>query len=290
MPIRLLRIGAGVLIALALYALLGFWVAPVVALRITNDKLAELAAVPARLEQIRFNPFTLQLELYGLRFGEAGAEQVGFQRLAANLQVDSLWRRQVHLASVELTQPKVQVLIAADGTLNLAQLFKPSNAPEQPATTENDSPFPVTIDTLALSQGYVHFRDARSKAPVEFTYDAMDFQLRHLTTLPKGDAEMELTARGAGGWAAGAGGFGALNNRCQSSWPSASRAAQVSSCWAAMLGSVTCRCARSKEAPVTSKAFSRTRGLPSGLAMAKGARLNRALLTTTWACWVRSRV
>lgn len=196
MPIRLLRIGAGGLIALALYALLGFWVAPVVALRITNDKLAELAAVPARLEQIRFNPFTLQLELYGLRFGEAGAEQVGFQRLAANLQVNSLWRRQVHLASVELTQPKVQVLIAADGTLNLAQLFKPSNAPEQPTTTENDSPFPVTIDTLALSQGYVHFRDARSKAPVEFTYDAMDFQLRHLTTLPKGDAEMELTARG----------------------------------------------------------------------------------------------
>lgn len=196
MPVRLLRVGAGVLIALGLYALLGFWVAPVLALRITNDKLAELATVPARLEQIRFNPFTFEAQLLGLRFGEVGAEQVGFQRLAANLQVDSLWRRQVHLASLELVQPKVQVLIAADGTLNLAGLFKPSNAPEQPAYTQDDTPFPVTIDTLTLSQGYVHFRDSRSKAPVEFTYDAMDFQLKHLTTLPKGDAEMALTARG----------------------------------------------------------------------------------------------
>ncbi|MBF7144546.1 MULTISPECIES: DUF748 domain-containing protein [Pseudomonas] len=195
MPNKLIRVGAGVSIAVGLYALVGFWIAPVVALRIANDQLTKLAAVPARLDQIRFNPFTFELEIFGLHIGAPGSEQLGFEHLAANLQVDSLWRRQVHLARLDLAQPKVQVLISPKGTLNLGELFKPSPTPQAPADPDA-TPFPVTIDQLTLSDGFVHFRDARGKAPVEFTYDALDFQLRHLTTLPKGDAEMELSARG----------------------------------------------------------------------------------------------
>jgi outer membrane protein OmpA-like peptidoglycan-associated protein len=195
MPNKLLRVGAGVSIAVGLYALVGFWIAPVVALRIANDQLARLATVPAHLDQIRFNPFTLQLDVFGLHIGQAGAEQLGFEHLAANLQVDSLWRRQVHLASLGLTKPTVQVLISPQGALNLSGLFKPSTAPAQPANPD-DRPFPITVDQLTLNDGFVHFRDGRGKAPVEFTYDALDFQLRHLTTLPKGDADMQLSARG----------------------------------------------------------------------------------------------
>jgi uncharacterized protein involved in outer membrane biogenesis len=195
LPKRLLQAAGGVSIAVALYALLGFWVVPTVGLRVVNDKLAAMATTPAHLEKIVFNPFTLELTLHGLRFGTPGDEQLAFQRLYANLQVNSLWRRQVHLATLELDQPKVQALIARDGQLNLSQLFKPSAEPEQPAS-EDDTPFPLTVDELTLSNGHVHFKDARSSAPVEFTYDALDFQLRHLTTLPKGNAQMELTAHG----------------------------------------------------------------------------------------------
>ena len=195
LPKRFLQVTAGVLIAVALYAALGFWVVPMVGLRIANDKLAAMATTPAHLDKISFNPFTLELTLQGLRFGNESDEQLAFRQLYANLQVNSLWRRQVHLARLDLQQPTVQVLIGPDGQLNLSSLFKPSNAPEQPPSAE-DAPFPVTIDELNLSGGHVHFRDGRASAPVEFTYDALDFQLRHLTTLPKGDAQMELTARG----------------------------------------------------------------------------------------------
>nr|WP_052469107.1 DUF748 domain-containing protein [Pseudomonas massiliensis] len=195
LPKRLLRIGAGVLIAVALYAALGFWVVPVVGLRIANEKLATMATTPAHLDKISFNPFTLELTLHGLQLGADNDPQVAFSTLYANLQVDSLWRRQVHLLRVDLQQPQAQVLIARNGQLNLASLFKPSPEPEQPAG-EDSTPFPLTLDELNLGGGHVHFRDARGTEPVEFTYDALDFQLRHLTTLPKGDAQMELTAGG----------------------------------------------------------------------------------------------
>lgn len=88
---------AGALLALvALYSLLGFLILPGVALRIANQQLAQYATVPAHLERIELNPFSLELTLWGLQIGEPGKEQVGFDRLYANLSLDSLWSGALH--------------------------------------------------------------------------------------------------------------------------------------------------------------------------------------------------
>jgi hypothetical protein len=77
----------------ALYSLLGFLILPGVALRIANQQLAQYATVPAHLQRIELNPFSLELTLWGLQIGEPGKEQVGFERLYANLALDSLWTK-----------------------------------------------------------------------------------------------------------------------------------------------------------------------------------------------------
>lgn len=85
---------AGAIVALvALYSLLGFLILPGVALRIANQQLAQYATVPAHLERIELNPFSLELTLWGLQIGEPGKEQVGFERLYANASLDSLWTK-----------------------------------------------------------------------------------------------------------------------------------------------------------------------------------------------------
>lgn len=89
-----------------------------------NQQLAQYATVPARLERIQLNPFSLELTLWGLHIGDDKAEQLGFERLYANLQLDSLWSGALHLAEVQLDKSTTEVLFAKDGTLNLAQLFK----------------------------------------------------------------------------------------------------------------------------------------------------------------------
>ena len=94
---------AATLVALvALYAMLGFLILPGVALRVANQQLAAYSTVPAQLQRLEFNPFSLELTLWGLKIGEPGAEQIGFERLYANLQVDSLWTGALHLVAVEL--------------------------------------------------------------------------------------------------------------------------------------------------------------------------------------------
>ena len=193
MPKGLKRALSALLIALFLYSLIGFLSLPGIALRIANQQLAHYATVPASLQRVQLNPFTLELSLWGLRVGETDQEQLSFQRLYANLQSDSLWSGALHLTAVELDKPRNEVLFAKDGTLNLTQLFKlpPSEAkPDQPPS----DPFPLRIGSIKLSEGYLHFQDLRPSEPIEFLYDSMNLELKNLSTLPDDNAEMSLVA------------------------------------------------------------------------------------------------
>ena len=81
MPNGVKRALIGTMTALVCYSLLGFLILPGVAQRIANQQLAQYATVPASLERLEFNPFSLELTLFNLRLGEPGAEQLGFERL-----------------------------------------------------------------------------------------------------------------------------------------------------------------------------------------------------------------
>ena len=198
MPKGLIRAAGALLTALALYSLLGFLILPGIALRVANQQLANYATVPARIERIELNPFSLELTVWGLNIGEPGKEQVGFERLYANLQIDSLWTRALHLADVQLDQPKTELLFNKSGQLNLAQLFKLPPSEPTPADP-NAKPFPLRIDSIKLAGGYVHFQDLRPSEPIEFLYDKLDFELKNLSTLPEDNADMTLVAAGPEG-------------------------------------------------------------------------------------------
>jgi len=154
--------------------------------------------VPARIERIELNPFSLEVTVWGLKIGEPGKEQVGFERLYANLQVDSLWTRALHLADVQLDKPRTELLFDKSGQLNLAQLFK--LPPSEPTPADPDAkPFPLRVDSIKLAGGYLHFQDLRPSEPIEFLYDTLDFELKNLSTLPEDNADMTLVAAGPEG-------------------------------------------------------------------------------------------
>ena len=194
----LIRAIGAVLIAIALYSLLGFLIVPGIGLRVINQQLANYATVPAKLDRLEFNPFSLELTLWGFRVGEPGKEQTGFERLYTNLQLDSLWTKALHLADVQLDKPKTELLFRKDGTLNLTQLFK-LPASEPTPNNPDSQPFPVRVDSIKLADGYLHFTDMRPSEPIEFLYDSMNLELKNLSTLPDDNADMTLVAAGPEG-------------------------------------------------------------------------------------------
>ncbi|MEO4046155.1 DUF748 domain-containing protein [Pseudomonas sp. CAU 1711] len=199
MPKGLHRTAYALAIALGLYSLLGFLILPGIAQRVANQQLAQWATLPARLERVELNPFSLELQLWGLHIGQANKPQMAFQRLYANLQLDSLWRGALHLAEVELERARVELLFAKNGTLNLSGLFKLPATEAEPAQEEPSEPFPLRIDHIALIENALHFEDRRPSEPVEFLYDSLNLQLNNLSTLPDDNAEMQLVATGPHG-------------------------------------------------------------------------------------------
>ncbi|MGV6396727.1 DUF748 domain-containing protein [Pseudomonas caspiana] len=195
----LIRAAVTLLIVFGLYSVLGFLILPGVGLRIANQQLANYATVPAKLERIEFNPYSLELTLWGLNIGTPGKEQVGFEKLYANLQIDSLWTRALHLQAVELIKPKTELLFGKDGTLNLTQLFKLPAGEPAPEDEPASKPFPLRIGEIKLSDGNVHFQDLRPSEPIEFLYDKLNFELKNLSTLPEDNADMTLVAAGPEG-------------------------------------------------------------------------------------------
>jgi uncharacterized protein involved in outer membrane biogenesis len=194
----LIRAIGALLTALALYSLLGFLILPGIALRVANQQLANYATTPAKIQRIELNPFSLEVTLWGLNIGEPGKEQVGFERLYANLQLDSLWTKALHLSDIELEKSKTEVLFGKDGKLNLIGLFKLPTS--EPTPVDPDAkPFPLRIDRIKLADGSLHFKDARPSEAIEFLYDKLDFELKNLSTLPEDSADMTLVAIGPNG-------------------------------------------------------------------------------------------
>ncbi|MHC8296223.1 DUF748 domain-containing protein [Pseudomonas sp. LB3P58] len=230
MPKGLIRAIGALLTALALYSLLGFLILPGIALRVANQQLANYATTPATIQRIELNPFSLEVTLWGLIIGEPGKEQVGFERLYANLQIDSLWTKALHLSDIEIDKPKTEILFGKDGKLNLLGLFKIPASEPTPADP-NAKPFPLRIERIKLAGGVVHFQDQRPSEPIEFLYDKLDFELKNLSTLPEDSADMTLVAIGpAGGQIDWTGNFSLIpiasegklkitNGKMKSFWP-----------------------------------------------------------------------
>jgi len=197
MPNGLKRAVVSLMTALIVYCLLGFLILPGVAQRIVNQQLAHYATVPARLERIEFNPFTLEVRLHSLHMGEPGTEQLAFERLFLDLEWDSLWSRSLHLADIELVGPNAEVLFDIDGKLNLTELFELPGKEDAPE--ENTAPLDLRIDRLQLAGGRLHFADQRTQEPIDFLLDSLDFELLNFATRSDDAADAVLVAKGPDG-------------------------------------------------------------------------------------------
>ncbi len=191
------RWAAGALGLLAAYTVLGFWLVPlVITSQVPGIVHADLER-QASIGQLSFNPFTLRLEAADLRLAEAdGTPLLAIGKLDAQLQWRSVVRRAWSFAEIRITAPGANLLIAADGKFNLAELLDTYQRRTRKAAADDSLPR-LAIDRLALEQGRVELHDRR--AGYDNVFSPIAFQLIHFSTLPdQNDAHM-LSAESARG-------------------------------------------------------------------------------------------
>jgi uncharacterized protein involved in outer membrane biogenesis len=178
---RWILVGVSALL-LGAYAAAGFFVVPRVARSQIEAFVAETLHRKIELGEIRFNPFTLEANVADLKLTEAdGAPLIAFRHLRVNAEVASLWRRGVVLKQLELTAPDVDVIIAPDGSVNLARLAPPAGpAPDKPKGDER--PLRVHIGRLAVVDGRIGFQDQTHTHPFSAALAPIRFSLTDFRT------------------------------------------------------------------------------------------------------------
>ena len=178
------RVLAVVALAVVLYAVAGFVIAPKIVRSALLVNIPKTLGVKAAVGDIHINPFLLQVEVKDFALSGDGGKLVGFERLFVDFEFSSLWKRAYSFANIDIAAPYANATVARDGTLNLLKL-RPKAKPVQTRAVQGTLP-PVRVDSLKITRGSADYVD--DSRPSEFAahLQPIDFELRNFTTGAEG--------------------------------------------------------------------------------------------------------
>ena len=175
-----LSVTAGLLLV---YTLAGFFLVPHVARSAIHDYVENTLGRHVEIGELTFNPYSFVARVSDFELREADDEPLlGFRSLLVNAEpFASLVHRAITLKQLQLLAPDVSVVIAADGSLNLAKLAPPSSADAPPSTEATGVPR-IRIATLEVGDGRVAFEDRSRPQPFHAELKPIRFALTDFST------------------------------------------------------------------------------------------------------------
>src|SRR3569833_3191194 len=136
-PVRIRRlllwVALPALVLVLLYTVGGFYVVPRLLRSGVHDFVSKNYHREVSLGDIRFNPYTLRLDIRDFSLPDAdGKPMLAFQHLLVNLTVASVWHLGPDFEAILLEQPFARVLIKPEGGLNFSDLALPPSPDAKP--------------------------------------------------------------------------------------------------------------------------------------------------------------
>lgn len=178
---------------LGLYAAIGFVLLPHLAAQYASRYVHDALGRQLSIAELRFDPFRCRVELKGLALREADGTPLLALREAV-LDADllrSAWRREITLRELRLLGPDINLVVAADGRINLAQLVPPSSEPPPQSTAP---PPPVHIGQLMIDEGRLAFSDHSRAEVFRTTFAPIRFSLANFRTAPGATSALAFSA------------------------------------------------------------------------------------------------
>ncbi len=148
---------------IALYTFNGFVALPWAVKKIAVNKLPEILHRPVTIEKVRFNPYSLILQIEGLSIKEpdGSAEFASFQSLLVDLQGRSIFSLAPEIKEFSLLKPFVRVVRSQDRSYNFSDLLTTfeKKKPEPHAPTEPRGFPKFRIHTIRMEDGGGDFID-----------------------------------------------------------------------------------------------------------------------------------
>ena len=173
-----------VLVLVGAYAAGGFWGVPHFGRSAAQDFVKTHYGRTLSIGEIRFNPFTLKLDISDLSLPDAdGKTLLGFAHLHVDLQLASLWRLGPSFREILLDEPYVRAVIRRGGELNLADLGKGFPKEPKKAQPAQSKPLRLYIGHFAIRGGSSTFEDLTRATPFKADLNPINFELRNFSTV-----------------------------------------------------------------------------------------------------------
>ncbi|HET8692349.1 MAG TPA: DUF748 domain-containing protein, partial [Steroidobacteraceae bacterium] len=183
-----------------MYAAVGFWLVPKLLRAKAESFVADNYQRTLTIGDVRFNPFTLQLEVDGFSLPDADGEPLAsFESLVVNTQISSLWRRGASFEEISLTHPYLRPVIRKNGELNFADLVKPFPEEPPPEGEEEEEPPRLFVAQLRIGGGHAHFEDRRLETPYVADLKPLAIEVRDFSTVGSSDNAYGLHAEAGSG-------------------------------------------------------------------------------------------
>ncbi|MGB7220614.1 MAG: DUF748 domain-containing protein, partial [Vicinamibacterales bacterium] len=174
---------------LLLYTLAGFFLVPRLIRNQIRDQARATLNRDARVQDVRFNPFTLAATITGLTLADRdGTALFAVDLLRADLQVSGLFRRALRFREIRVEHPVVAARILADGKPSIADLMEPKPGPSVPF-----QPPRLIVDRLTVNGGVVQFADASRQPTYQFRFEPLNLDVRDLITIPQEEGSHTIT-------------------------------------------------------------------------------------------------
>lgn len=146
---------------LAVYSLSGFFLLPWLLKSQAEKRLPELLNRPATIDQVRFNPFTLRLQIDGLlvRARQGRAPLLKIDSLLADCAgFLSLTNRALVLEEIDIQGPYIKIVRNDDLSYNFSDLLSAAPASDDKPEVEGRG-FCFSLNNIKLAGGIVEFTD-----------------------------------------------------------------------------------------------------------------------------------
>jgi hypothetical protein len=187
---------------LILYAIAGFFIIPAVIKAKLPEIIQEQTGRSASIEQINFNPFSLELSLQGFAMKEQDQQQdfVTFEEFYVNTEaVSSLFELALVFEEVRLSNPYVRIEKRKNSSFNFSDLAE-AKKEEKPEEKSDGEIFPLKINKVRLVEGHVLWRDAHFDEPVKEPLNPINLSLDGFSTIVDENSNMDITLDlGSGG-------------------------------------------------------------------------------------------
>ena len=169
---------------IATYAILGFFIVPMVLKSKLPEIIQEKTGKTATVAEIKFNPFALTLGMKGFEMNEPDGEKlIGLGEFFFNFGIfSSIQHLAAGIDEVRLTEPYINAKIRKNGDINLADLAQSSAEQEPEKTEEEGDLFPVWIKDIKIERGHVLFSDNSLQTPFKKNIQPLNFSVKNLTT------------------------------------------------------------------------------------------------------------